>query len=406
MPAFCEGTHVRRLSILTVTAVTAFLTAFAALIAPAAHADTQICDKFGLTSINGGAYIAQNNNWGDNTQQCIDVTATGFSITTASHNQPQNGAPGSYPSIYAGCHYGNCSTGSGLPLAVSDSRFPTIQTSVGMSYPGNGSVYDASYDIWFDPTPRTTGQNTGAELMVWLNHTGSVQPVGSKVATVSLAGAGWDVWFGNIGWNVVSYVRQSTTTSASFAVSTFWNDLQSRGYGQSSWYLTSVQAGFEPWVGGTGLAVNNFSYSIAGQPSPSPTPSPSSSTSASPSPTPTPTTPTPTSTSVGSFTVSLQAVSPNPANVGQSTNVTVAFSNTAAASANNVTLKIELFNSSGTQVASQSFTGQNPGPQQLLSETLAWQPAASGTYTVQAGVTDATGTVLTWSTNAGTASVN
>ena len=43
-------------------------------------------------------------------------------------------------------------------------------------YPNNGSVYDAAYDIWFDPTARTDGQNTGAELMVWLNHTGSVQP--------------------------------------------------------------------------------------------------------------------------------------------------------------------------------------------------------------------------------------
>jgi hypothetical protein len=29
-------------------------------------------------------------------------------------------------------------------------------------------VYDASYDVWFDPTARTDGQNTGAELMVWL----------------------------------------------------------------------------------------------------------------------------------------------------------------------------------------------------------------------------------------------
>jgi hypothetical protein len=29
-----------------------------------------------------------------------------------------------------------------------------------------------------------------------------------------------------------------------------------------SWYITSVQAGFEPWVGGVGLAVDNFSYSI------------------------------------------------------------------------------------------------------------------------------------------------
>src|SRR5262245_45252846 len=146
-----------------------------------AHADSQICDQFGSTTIAGGKYVVQNNNWGDSTTQCINATSTGFSMASASHNKAQNGAPGSYPSIYAGCHYGNCTTGSGLPMQTSDSRFNSIQTSVTMSYPNNGSVYDASYDLWFDPMARTTGQNTGAELMVWLNHTGSVRPVGSRV---------------------------------------------------------------------------------------------------------------------------------------------------------------------------------------------------------------------------------
>ena len=232
-------------------------------VAGPAHADTQICEKFGSTTIQGGKYVVQNNNWGDDTQQCINVTSTGFSVTQASHDKAQNGAPGSYPSVYAGCHYANCSSGSGLPMQASSSQFGTVQTSVSMTYPSSG-VYDASYDIWFDPTPRTDGQNTGAEVMIWLNHTGSVQPVGSKQATVNLAGGTWDVWFGNSGWNVISYVRTSATSSISFPVSTFYNDAINRGYAQRSWYLTSVQAGFEPWVGGTGLAVTGFSYSVGG----------------------------------------------------------------------------------------------------------------------------------------------
>jgi hypothetical protein len=240
-------------------------TAVAGVIAASsAHADTQICDQFGSTTIAAGKYVVQNNNWGDSSTQCVNVTSTGFAVTSASHNKSQSGAPGAYPSIYAGCHYANCSSGSGLPMRVSDSQFSTIATSVTMSYPDNGSVFDASYDIWFDPTARTDGQNTGAELMVWLNHTGSVQPVGSKVGAVSLAGASWDVWYGSSGWNVISYVRQTATNSASFNVATFWDDIVSRGYGQNSWYLTSVQAGFEPWVNGTGLAVTNFSYGVGG----------------------------------------------------------------------------------------------------------------------------------------------
>ncbi|WP_055479159.1 GH12 family glycosyl hydrolase domain-containing protein [Sphaerimonospora mesophila] len=271
-----------------ITASLAMLGSVAAslVIGQAARADTTICEKYGSTTIQGGKYVVMNNNWGDDTQQCINVTSTGFQVTQASHNKPQNGAPGSYPAVYAGCHYANCSSGSGLPMAVTDSRFNSVQTSVSMTYSGSG-VYDAAYDIWFDPTPRRDGQNTGAELMVWLNHTGSIQPVGSKVGTVNLAGGTWDVWYGNSGWNVVSYVRTSPVNSINFAVRTFFDDMVSRGYGQRSWYLTSVQAGFEPWVGGAGLAVNNFSYSVGGTVPPDPTPTPTATPTRTPTPTPT-----------------------------------------------------------------------------------------------------------------------
>jgi hypothetical protein len=228
-----------------------------------AHADTAICDKFGSIGIQSNRYIVQNNVWGADTAQCINVTTTGFSVTTANHNKPTNGAPASYPSVYFGCHYANCSAASGLPMQASAAQFGSIQTSVSMSYPGSGT-WDAAYDVWFDPTPRTDGQNTGAEIMVWLNHQGSIQPVGSRVATVSLAGGTWDVWFGNSGWNVVSYVRTSATGSMNFAVSNFYDDAVSRGYAQRAWYLTSIQAGFEPWIGGAGLAVNSFSVTSGG----------------------------------------------------------------------------------------------------------------------------------------------
>jgi len=263
----------RRLGAIVTTAVLALAGVVAGgIVAGPAHADTQICTQFGSTAIQSGKFIVQNNVWGDSTTQCINVTNTGFSVTSAVHNLPQNGAPAAYPSVYAGCHYANCSSGSGLPLAVSDSRFSTIATSVSMTYPNNNSVYDAAYDIWFDPTPRTDGQNTGAELMVWINHTGSVHAAGSQVGTVNINGVNWDVWFGNFGWNIVSYVRQSPTSSISFNVASFYRDMVNRGFAQNSWFITSVQAGFEPWVNGTGLGVNNFSYSIGTNSPPPPPP--------------------------------------------------------------------------------------------------------------------------------------
>jgi cellulase/cellobiase CelA1 len=234
------------------------------LVASPAHAAPVICEKYGSASIQGGRYIVQNNVWGASTAQCIDVNQNGgFSITQSDHDNSTSGAPAGYPSIYAGCHYGNCTTGSNLPMQASASGFAALRSSVSMSYPGSGT-YNASYDLWFDPTPRTDGQNTGAELMIWLNRQGSIQPIGSRVGTANLAGATWEVWFGNTGWNVISYVRTSPATSLDFTIDTFYSDVVSRGYGQRSWYLTSVQAGFEPWIGGAGLSVNSFSFTTGG----------------------------------------------------------------------------------------------------------------------------------------------
>lgn len=233
-----------------------------------AHAAV-ICEKYGTQSIQNGRYNVQNNVWGADTTQCIDTTTTGFRVTQADHNKATDGAPASYPSVYFGCHYGNCTSGSGLPLQASASAFTGIRSSVSMSYPSSGT-WNAAYDLWFDPTPRTDGQNTGAEIMIWLNRQGSIQPIGSRVGSVSLAGATWEVWFGNIGWNVVSYVRTSATGSLDFTLNDFYSDAVNRGHAQRSWYLTSIQAGFEPWIGGAGLAVNSFSVTTGGTNPPNP----------------------------------------------------------------------------------------------------------------------------------------
>lgn len=246
--------------------------------AQSAAADTEICAQYGSTTIAGGRYVVANNRWGTSETQCISVNDRGFRVTRADGQSSTSGAPKSYPSVYAGCHYGNCSSSDVIGpngVQVSDPRFATIQTSVSMTYPSSGT-YDAAYDIWFHKSrpSATTQQNDGAELMIWLNRAGPIQPIGSRVATVNLAGSTWDVWFGNTGWNVVSYVRTSATGSLSFAVKTFFDDMVARGYGSTSWYLTSVQAGFEPWIGGTGLAVTDFSVTAGSQPTQQPTSQP------------------------------------------------------------------------------------------------------------------------------------
>lgn len=227
--------------------------------AGAAQADVTICEQYGSTTIQG-RYVVQNNRWGSSATQCINVTSTGFQITQQQGSAPTNGAPLSYPSVFLGCHYTNCSPGSTLPMQVS--RIRSATSSINYRY--TGGTYNASYDIWLDPTPKTNGVNQ-MEIMIWFNRQGSIQPIGSVVGNANVGGRTWQVWRGSNGANnVISYVAPSAITSWSFNVRDFINDIIARGAITSSWYLTSIQAGFEPWNGGVGLAVNNFSASVTG----------------------------------------------------------------------------------------------------------------------------------------------
>ncbi|MFI9639369.1 cellulose binding domain-containing protein [Micromonospora sp. NPDC051925] len=223
-----------------------------------ASADTQICEPYGSTVI-GGRYVVQNNRWGTSAQQCINVTGTGFSITSQQGSAPTNGAPVSYPSIFVGCHYTNCSPGTNLPVQVKS--ISSAPASISYNYV-SGATYDAAYDIWLDPSPKRDGVNQ-MEIMIWFNRQGPIQPIGSAVGSTNLAGRTWEVWRGNNGGNnVISYVAPSAIPSLSFNVLDFIADTRNRGAITNDWYLTSIQAGFEPWQGGAGLAVTNFSQSV------------------------------------------------------------------------------------------------------------------------------------------------
>ncbi|MBA8923006.1 hypothetical protein BC739_000203 [Kutzneria viridogrisea] len=221
----------------------------------------QLCGQYDSVHVANNRFVVQNDEWGDTIPQCVQPTDSGFTVVSGNHNLPTTNAPAAYPSIYAGCHYGNCSSGSGLPLQVS--KFGNLRSSV--NYTTTGGQWDAAYDIWLDTNPNPTGQNNGAEIMIWGAHTSGPRPFGDKVATANLAGATWDVWYGvqhnnGVSWNVISYARQQATNSLEVSVRDFTLDAANRGYVQRSWYLTSVQFGFEPWQGGPGLAVNSFSF--------------------------------------------------------------------------------------------------------------------------------------------------
>ncbi len=251
--------------------------------AASALADERVCGKFDVAAVDGGRHTVQNNRWGTAATQCLTARDGGFTVEQAD-GAVGPGAPKSYPSILTGCHWGRCTATSPLPLPVSQADGLTSSVSTTRA-PGQ---WNAAYDLWVSSTRSAPGQADDTEIMVWTDHQGALaHPLGARTATfTSPDGAGWDVFEGNTGWDVVSFVRQSPTRSVTdLDLGSFVAESVRLGATEQGSWITSVQFGFEPWVGGAGLSVDGFDVTVdataAGSPRPAPTP-----TSAPPSPVP------------------------------------------------------------------------------------------------------------------------
>ena len=124
------------------------------------------------------------------------------------------------------------------------------------SSPRPGAYYDATYDIFIDPTAAPANRNSQNELMIWLNWS-NAQPLsdrydasGSAVPTrtnVSLGGRTWDIYTYSwpSGGHTISYLDTRRSGWWSGSLSPFLNWGVSNGYYSSSQYLNSVMAGWE-----------------------------------------------------------------------------------------------------------------------------------------------------------------
>ena len=103
----------RRAALVTASSM-AFLgtAAVTVLAAGSAHAATTPLSGMQSRPVVGGAYTLQNNEWGSGAPEIVTTNGkVGFTVTNSSINNATNAAPGGYPSIYAGCHWGNCTSG-------------------------------------------------------------------------------------------------------------------------------------------------------------------------------------------------------------------------------------------------------------------------------------------------------
>jgi hypothetical protein len=226
--------------------------------AASVQGQTNLCGRQPALPVSDGAYNIQNNEYNSDARECIRVDGSTFTVT---ESKITSGGPGGYPSIYKGCHWGTCTSNSGLPVEVSTLR--KLKSNWSVMLPGS-DAYVAAYDIWFNTAPMAAGHPDGAEVMIWLKRTEGIQPAGSKVGSTRISGATYDVWsHRRNSWNYVAYVRSTPTDFAhDLDLQNFIEDAVDRGYIHRDWFLLSVEAGFELWRGGTGLATKSFSVNV------------------------------------------------------------------------------------------------------------------------------------------------
>src|SRR5690349_19610668 len=112
----------------------------ATLSAASSQAATSTLCSSQTAPVGSGAYTIQNNEWGSGAPECITTDGSvDFTVANSSIANATNSAPGGYPAVYQGCHWGACTPGSGFPIQASDIRAGTVTTSWSTSQPGGSS---------------------------------------------------------------------------------------------------------------------------------------------------------------------------------------------------------------------------------------------------------------------------
>ncbi|MFI5822486.1 hypothetical protein ACIA8I_25810 [Streptomyces rishiriensis] len=207
--------------------------------APASAAVWNSCDQWGNTSLNG--YTLYNNIWGSGAgSQCIWANSgTNWGVWA---NHPNTGGIKSYPD-------------SKKVINKSITSLGSLSSTYNVTVPSSGA-YNTSYDIW-DTAHRY-------EIMLWVNKTGAVGPLGSSQGNVTLGGHSWTVYKGSNGANeVFSFIRTSNSTSGTVNILPIlkWIKDSKGWFGNET--IGDLQFGYEitSSSGGLNFTTNNLTVS-------------------------------------------------------------------------------------------------------------------------------------------------
>ncbi|MDQ7908343.1 cellulose binding domain-containing protein [Phytohabitans sp. ZYX-F-186] len=195
-------------------------------------------DQWG-TWTNGG-YTLYNNIWGSGAGTQT-IWANSYSNWGVTANHPNTGGVKSYP---------NATRNVNRTL----SSLRTLTSGFNVTVPSSGA-YATAYDIW--------ANNHAYEIMLWLNKTGPVGPLGSLQTTATVGGHTWQVYRGSNGANeVFSFIRSANTNSGNIDVLAIMNWIRTQGwYGDVT--VGDVQLGYEITSSAGGLNFTTNSYSVS-----------------------------------------------------------------------------------------------------------------------------------------------
>ncbi|KAK7542002.1 endoglucanase A precursor [Phyllosticta citribraziliensis] len=243
---------------------TAAMLAGAASLASAAPSRTLVkradtCEQYG--TIQTGSYTVYNNLWGqgnaDSGSQCTGVDSLDGETVAWHTNWSWSGGSSSVKS------YANAALSF---TAKQLSSISSIPTTMKYSYTYSGTpVADVAYDLF---TSSSASGDSEYEIMIWLAALGGAGPIsstGSAVATTTIGGVSFKLYSGpNGSTTVYSFVADSETTEFSADLMDFFSYLEQNQGFSTSQYLTTVQAGTEPFTGSDAvLTVSEFTVSVS-----------------------------------------------------------------------------------------------------------------------------------------------
>jgi hypothetical protein len=204
--------------------------------------------------------VVYNDVFGSHYSECISTRPSGFKIIRARTGWLW----GAYPDVFVGCEYNVCSR---TPLPERPIRDFTELTMTLYTRFDATAGNDAT-DWWFDRTRpgRSLGHPNGAEIMVWLAwrevpaRFGYVVRLGGQPFYVEH----WLAYADNTHWEYIQFrwIGAHRHPSARLNMLALIHYSERLGWLRSSWYPSSLDAGFEIIHGGVGSRIINYSVSI------------------------------------------------------------------------------------------------------------------------------------------------